>query len=233
MRGDGALRPTGSLDLKVIRRNPEVLHPTVQRCTVTEILRLGLPKLSLEPEVRAWRTANFSNLMRGVRDVALARLCRAPTWIGLLYLTKIERGGRVIHYGLAGARVVTTVGVNFIVDAFQNSVELEIMKYHGIGTGTNAENASDTALQTEATTAYNPNSTRATGTTTEGASANIYRTVATNTVDGAVACTEHGIFSDPAVGSGVLLDRTVFSVVNLASGDSLQSTYELTVASGG
>jgi hypothetical protein len=29
------------------------------------------------------------------------------------------------------------------------------------------------------------------------------------------------------------LDRSVFSAVNLASGDSLQSTYELTCTSGG
>ena len=80
---------------------------------------------------------------------------------------------------------------------------------------------------------YTPDSTRATGTTTEGASANVYRTVGTNTVDASVAITEHGIFSQAATGGGTLLDRSLFSAVNLASGDSLQSTYDATFSAGG
>lgn len=148
------------------------------------------------------------------------------------FLRALGFGVEVRPLGLASLRVVTTAGVNFIVDAFQNSVELEILKYHGIGTGTNAEAAADTALQTELTTQYNPNDTRATGSLTEGASANIYRTVGTNTVDGAVAITEHGIFSQAATGGGTLLDRSVFSADNLSSGDSLQTTYDLTLTAG-
>lgn len=56
---------------------------------------------------------------------------------------------------------------------------------------------------------------------------------ATLTPSAPVAITEHGIFSQAATGGGVLLDRSVFSVVNLASGDSLQATYDLTFAAGG
>jgi hypothetical protein len=121
----------------------------------------------------------------------------------------------------------------FIVDAAQNLTELENMKYHGLGTNNTAESASDTTLNTELTTAYNPDNTRATGTTTEGASANIYKTVGTNTVDGSASVVEHGIFSQAATGGGVLLDRSVFSTVSLSSGDALQSSYELTFNSGG
>jgi hypothetical protein len=139
------------------------------------------------------------------------------------------RGRSLVEdYGVVCRKVVTTAGVNFIVDAFQNLVEVEILKYHGIGTGTNAEAVGDTALQTELTTQYNPDSTRATGTTTEGASANIYRTV-----DASVAITEHGIFSQAATGGGTLLDRSVFSAVNLVNGDSIQTTYDLTFSAGG
>lgn len=139
-----------------------------------------------------------------------------------------------MFYGLASFRVVTDVGVAYIVDAFQNSVEMEDQKYHGIGTGSTAENATDTDIETELTTEYNPNSTRATGTTTEGASANIYRTVGTNTLDGTpgAALREHGILSNASVGSGVLLDRTVFAAITLSSGDSLQSTYDHTQTAG-
>lgn len=139
------------------------------------------------------------------------------------------------HYGIVSRKVVTDTGVGFIVDAFQNSVELENMKFHGLGTGSSAEAANETALVTELTTEYTGN-VRATGTTAEGATANIYRTVGTNTLDsGTPALREHGVLSQAATGGGVLLDRSLFAAINLdgTAGDGLQSTYELTLASGG
>lgn len=144
-------------------------------------------------------------------------------------------GGLVTPYGTLSTRVVTTAGVNFIVDGFQNLVEIENLKYHGFGTGTNAEASGNTALQTEETTQYAADNTRPTGTTTEGASANIYRTVATYSPDsgGTRAITEHGIFDQASNAGGTLLDRSVFSAVNLvAASDSLQVTYELTLTAG-
>jgi hypothetical protein len=137
------------------------------------------------------------------------------------------------HYGIVSKKVVTDTGVGYIVDAFQNSVELENMKYHGLGTGSTAEGQTQTALVTELTTEYTGN-VRATGTTTEGATANIYRTVGTNTLDsGTPALREHGVFSANAV--GVMLDRSLFAAINLdgTAGDGLQSTYELTFSAGG
>ena len=143
--------------------------------------------------------------------------------------------GRIDDYGVVSRRVVTTAGVNFLVDAFQNSVEVENMKYHGIGVGTGAEAVGDTALGSELTTEYNPNNTRATGSLTEGASANIFRTVGTNAVDASVAITEHGIFSQAATGGGTLFDRSMFSgsTINMVNGDSLSSTYDWTASAGG
>ena len=105
------------------------------------------------------------------------------------------------------------------------------MKYHGIGTGTTAEAASDSALVTELTTQLNPDSTRATGTTTEAAS-NIYQTVGLISVDATVVLREHGVFSQAATGGGVLLDRSLYNAVNLDSGDSIQTDYRLTVVAG-
>jgi hypothetical protein len=151
-----------------------------------------------------------------------------------LYLAGLIPMAEVVteDYGVVSRKVVTDAGVGFIVDAFQNSVELENMKYHALGTGSTAEAAGDTALVTELTTEYTGN-VRATGTTTEGATANIYKTVATNTLDGTpgAALREHGVFSANA--AGVLLDRSVFAAITLSSGDSLQSSYELTLSSGG
>jgi hypothetical protein len=232
----GATRPAGSLHLQVLRGGQAAaggaLWPA-RELSVPDIRRLGLPRPGLPGEVNRWRAANTRNLWRGVRRVLTARALNLATMYGTLYLTRITAGGDRVDYGLASMRVVTTTGVGYIVDAFQNIVEAESMKFHGIGTGAVAEASGDTALGTELTTAYNPDSTRATGSLTEGASGNIFRTVGTNTVDATAAITEHGILSQAATGGGVLLDRSVFSVINLASGDSLQSTYDLTFPAGG
>jgi len=192
------------------------------------------PQKGLPDEVNDWRSDNWRKNVkrRGLPELQYALKKNFPTFYGGLELTVI-RNGIEVPLGLASVRVVTTAGVNFIVDAFQNLQEVENFKYHGIGTGTNAEASGDTALQTELTTQYNPDSTRATGTLTEGASANIFRTVATNNVDATVAITEHGIFTQAATGGGTLLDRSVFSAVNLVSGDGLQTQYDLTFTAGG
>ncbi|MBA2447635.1 MAG: hypothetical protein H0V51_06370 [Chloroflexi bacterium] len=154
--------------------------------------------------------------------------------LSLILLRWDERAGirGIEPLGVVSRKVVTTAGVGYLVDALQNLVEPENLKYHALGTGNAAEAVGDTALQTELTTQYNPDNTRATGSTIE-ASATVYRTVGTNTVDASAAVVEHGILTQAAVGGGVLLDRSVFSVVNLASSDSLTSTYELTLSAGG
>ena len=120
-----------------------------------------------------------------------------------LQVFQLSQQARLLeHYGVVSRRVITNNGVAALVDAYQNTVEPETFKYHGIGTGTNAESASDTALQTELTTEYNPNSTRATGTLAE-TSSNIFQTVATNTLDsGTPAVTEHVVISQAATGGG-------------------------------
>lgn len=130
--------------------------------------------------------------------------------------------------GAFGPNLIVNAGEAFLVDAWQNSVELEIMKYHGVGTGTNAAAEGDTALQTESTTALNPDSTRATGSLTE-ASASVFRTVGTVTFDASAAITEWGLHSQAATGGGTLWSRVVFSAINVTSGDSIQFTYDLTV----
>lgn len=239
----GEARPTGALGLRVIPAGASTdaafdqlaalsSYPA-KELSIGEIAAWGLPRRGLPERVNQWRASNVRNLWRGARRVLTARALNLATFYGSLYLTHIRADGEITELGLASMRVVTTAGVGFIVDAFQNILEPEIMKFHGIGTGGTAEASSDTALVTESTTALNPDSTRATGSTTEGASANIYRTVGTLTADATIACTEHGVFSTSGTGTGVLLDRSLFSVVNLASGDSLQATYDLTFSAGG
>jgi hypothetical protein len=218
MRHQSETAPRGALSLVVNRRLGNLQH-------------VKAPSLW-------WRLCNLVNRLREVPALATYRLLGSI--FSLVYLESALRlkvfhsDGTITDYGLVSRRVVTTVGAGYIVDAFQNSVELENMKFHGFGTGTTNEAVGDTALVTELTTEYATDSTRPTGTTTEGASANIYRTVATLSPDsgGTLAITEHGVFSANA--AGVLLDRSKFAAVNLVAGsDSLQATYELTVATGG
>ena len=219
--------PTGTVGLTVIRSPLRSAPPDDLR----EAREHGLPRRGLPDEVNEWRAANVVNLWRGFRRVWLARKLHIPTLYGVLRLTKIGFDGEQTFLGLASLRVVTNTGAGFLTDAIQNLVEPELLKFHGIGTGTNAEAAADTALQTELTTQYAPDNTRATGTLAEFA-ANVFQTVATNTVDASVSITEHGIFTQAATGGGVLLDRSVFTASALASGEGLQTDYRLTIAAG-
>lgn len=137
--------------------------------------------------------------------------------------------------GVVSRKVVTNGGAGFIVDAFQNLVELESMKYHGLGEDDTAENVTDAALGDELTTEYPVDNVRATGTTTE-ASQFVYQTVGTNTLDsGTPAIVEHGVFDNASNALGVLLDRSVFAPVNLdgSNGDGLTSDYRFTITPGG
>lgn len=162
---------------------------------------------------------------------AVTALTGIPVMTSELSLRLRKADGRMVDYGVVSRRVVTSAGVAFIVDAWQNLVELENMKYHGCGTGTTAEASGDTALVTESTTALNPDSTRATGTQTEPA-ANQLTSTGTLTFDASAAVTEHGLFSQAATGGGTLFDRSVFSAINVVSGDSIQFAYTLTVTAG-
>lgn len=125
-----------------------------------------------------------------------------------------------------GHKCVTDAFVNKVVDQLQSSSgEIANFKYHDSGTGTVAEASGDTALGTPC------GESRDTGTQVEGATANIYKSVATHTYAGSFAITEHGLFD--AATSGTLMDRTKFAAVNVANGEKIEFTYELTLSSGG
>ncbi|HEY9817689.1 MAG TPA: hypothetical protein V6D20_18070 [Candidatus Obscuribacterales bacterium] len=145
------------------------------------------------------------------------------TPVGRLYATRI-RNGKEEELGLISTKVVTTAGVNYLVDGLQSSAtDVSLFRFHASGTDATAESSAQTALITEV-------ATRTSGTQAEGASPNIYRTVGTIAYSGTFAIVEHGIFS--AASAGTLLDRSTFAPINVISGDSIQFTYELTVPAG-
>lgn len=173
--------------------------------------------------VALWKVRNLRHRLRGWKAELF-------TFFGIgcvaqLVLTVFRANGTVEHLGVVSRRVVTNNGVAFMIDAFQNLVELEAMNAHGIGTDATAEAAADSALGTEV-------ETRVSGTQSEPAS-NQYRTTGTITATGTRAVTEHGLFNSTTVSGSILFDRSVFSTVNLAVNDSIQCQYTLTLTAGG
>jgi hypothetical protein len=162
-----------------------------------------------------------------------SRMTGIKTLLGELRGEFIGANGERIDLGVLSRRLVTDAFVAFVVDDWDGGAsDISLFNYHGCGTGTNAENQTDSALQTECTTALNPDSTRATGTKSQPTAPQM-RSVGTVTFDAGAAVTEHGVFSQAATGGGTLMDRSVFSAVNVASGDSIQFTYTLTLTAGG
>lgn len=224
-----SLTPSGTLKQRAVRL-PE--RPSIR--TVRDAHRYGTAGILQRGAGAAWRRRNAENFERSLAEQERHELSGFGTAMGHLWGQVVRRDGAVVDLGLMSCRLVTTAGVNFLVDALQGLVEPELLRFHGLGTGTAAEAVGDTALATELTTQYSTASTRPTGTLGEQAgNANVFETTATITVSAAVGVTEHGIFSQAAVPGGTLLDRTVFAVVNLASGESLQAVYRLTLPAGG
>jgi hypothetical protein len=241
MLAAGSTAPTGTLSLRVIRGDgaPQVPpSPWPQRpVTARDVLQHGCPNPDGSDAVNQWRRSNMRNLWRGARRVFAARAVKVPHFYGQLWLTVYRGDGTVEDLGLASMRVVTTAGVNFIATRLVDAAtSIGNFDFHGFGVGTTAEAVGDTALVTEETTQYATDNTRPTG-TPSNPSGNVYQSVATYSPDSGTSprpITEHGLFSQAATGGGTLLDRSVFSVVNLTtSADSLQATYQLTLTAGG
>jgi hypothetical protein len=204
-----------------------------------EILRVldGAKRdLTLNAETRVFRARNWEHLWRGVRTALLAKLFDIPTYYGVWWLRSFDHEGRtMLQPSCASARVITTVGVNRIVDAFRNLSELETFQFVGCGSGNTAEAVGNTALVTEFTTQLNPANTRATG-TRSAPSANVYQVLGTQTFAGSggpFGVQELGLFDQAATGGGALWDRSVITLVNIANAGGLEQTYQATFPAGG
>jgi hypothetical protein len=142
-----------------------------------------------------------------------SRVTGVPTMTGQLEILHRRVDGSRVYYGVVSRRVVTTAFVNFVTDQLQTETSVfGDFKYHDAGVGTTAENVADTAIETT------DGESRATGTQTESAS-NAYRSVGTISYTSTKAITEHGLFNDSS--AGTLMDRSVFSAINVVNGDSI------------
>ena len=155
------------------------------------------------------------------RDLYMGRLA-----IGKAELSAVvyRADGRVEKLGTISKKKVTGA---FVTDIVANMVTDTTVfgdyKYHDCGTGTTAEANTQTAL----VTAFG--GARVAGTQVAGgtAAAPTYTSVATISFTSTLAITEHGVFN--ASTAGTLLDRSVFTAVNVVNGDSIQFTYVMTI----
>lgn len=156
---------------------------------------------------------------------ALAKSFGIMTAYGELSAVLVKANGETVNYGVLSRRVVTDAFVAFVVDQLQTETSVfGDFKFHDSGVGTTAEAAGNTAMETT------DGESRATGSQTESA-ANAYRSVGTISYTTTKAITEHGLFNDAT--AGTLMDRSVFSAINVVNGDSIQFTYTLTLTAGG
>jgi hypothetical protein len=169
------------------------------------------------------------NFWRGWFQTKIA-LAISATFGGMAVVSELSAihyraDGSVITLGVLAYRAVTTAFVTFVVDQLQTETSVfGDFKFHDSGVGVTAENAADTIIETT------DGESRATGTQTESA-ANAYRSVGTISYTTTKAITEHGLFNDAS--AGTLMDRSVFTAINVVSGDSIQFTYTITLAAGG
>lgn len=138
--------------------------------------------------------------------------------VGQLKLTLTRPSGHVKHEVIVPNLVVTT-GKNFIASRIKDA-SATAMTHMAIGTGSTAAAAGNTALGSEA------GRVALTSTTVTDNAVAYVATFAAGTGTGAI--TEAGLLN--ASSSGTLLCRTVFSVINKASADTLGITWTVTVS---
>jgi len=121
-------------------------------------------------------------------------------------------------------KCITTAYVTYLALMHQtDATGIGDFKYHDSGIGTGDEAVGDTGLGTPWGGA------RDTG--TQVASTNTYTSVATTTYNATKAITEHGLFN--ASSEGTLMDRTVFSAINVVDTNQIQWTFTVTFTAGG
>jgi hypothetical protein len=140
---------------------------------------------------------------------------------------------RADDYGIVSRKVVTTAGVNYLVDCWQNLQTLSTMRCHAIGTSANAENIADTGCVAEIATGTYTALVRATGTLEEGATANIFRSAGTNQVAAGVTLVEHMLMNTNTRGLGTGWDRSVWGGTTISASDAILTRYDLTGNAGG
>lgn len=193
--------------------------------------------LALKGQVRArkiaapgpglwWKLSNLRHVWKGLARHAVAKTLGMNHMLGCLYAVLRRADGTVVNYGLISTNLVTTAFVEFMVDQLQTETSVwGDFKFHDSGVGVTGAAVGDTDIETT------DGESRVTGSQTEGATAEIYKSVGTISYTTTKAITEHGLFS--VVTAGTMMDHHVFAAINVVNGDSCEFSYQLTVSDGG
>lgn len=125
------------------------------------------------------------------------------------------------------ANLVTNAGKAGVASRINGAGSEAAFTYLAIGIGTTAAAAGDTTLESEITTNGGARAAGTASRVTTDVTNDTARLVYTWTFSGSFAVTEAGALN--AASSGVLLNRQVFTAVNVVSGDSLQVTVDVDV----
>lgn len=125
------------------------------------------------------------------------------------------------------ANLVTNAGKAGVASRINGSGAEAAFTYLAIGIGTTAAALGDTALQSEITTGGGARAAATASRTTTDVTNDTARLVYTWTFSSTFAITEAGALN--ASSGGTLLNRQVFTAVNVVSGDSLQVTVDIDV----
>lgn len=130
-------------------------------------------------------------------------------------------------YSMRGANLVTNAGMAGVASRINGAGSEAAFTYIAIGTGTTAAAAGNTTLETEITTGGGARASATASRTTTDVTNDTARLVRTFNFTSTFAVTEAGALN--AASSGVLLNRQVFTAVNVVNGDSLQVTIDIDV----
>ena len=185
-------------------------------------------KAPIRWQIAQWlRSDRIQGLLGKWAADLVGKLFGIITLKGQLTAVKIDGlTGRRTDFGIVSRRVVTTAFVDFMVDQLQAETSVwGDFKFHDSGVGVTAAVVGNTDIETT------DGESRVAGSQIEGATAEIYKSVGTITYTTTKAITEHGLFS--IITGGTLLDRHVFTAINVVNTDQIEFTYELTVNDGG
>ena len=181
----------------------------------------------------SWRMRNtlrvsyLSAWLGHVLAKAFTRFTGITTMYGQLQARVVRADGHVVDYGVVSYRQITSAGVQFLRDDWNDGAsDINTMNYHDSGTSNTAEAAADTTI-----TPAGP--ARVAGTKSVGSSGanRTFTSAAQVSYTGTLSIVEHGLFS--ASTAGTLWDRSVFTSIGVNNGDSITFTYTGTLTAGG
>jgi len=190
---------------------------------------------------RLWQNNSLGNLlMRLARTYVKEPIAKVVDRNGTVISSYVKSGllNKIAAYGvqipfitgystyqLRGANLVTNAGLAGLASRTNGAGSEAAFTYIAIGTGTTAAAAGNTTLETEITTGGGERASATASRTTTTVTNDTARHVLTFNFTSTFAVTEAGVLN--AASTGTLLNRQVFTAVNVANGDSLQVTIDV------